>query len=170
MHVSVTGRELQVADALSRRPQSPANVDSTVDELIKAVEEHVEEFRDALPASKDGLLRIKEATRQGLDMQELIRVVNARWPNRVTQVVAAARRFWSHKIILTVVDGLVLRGHQIIISKLMRKKMLNLAHDGHLGIVKTKKRARQSAWGPKMNSQLEIISSFQLYNVCKICK
>ena len=157
--VYVPGRELQVADALSRRPQSPANVDSMVDELIKAVEEHVEGIRDALPASKDGLLRIKEATRQDLDMQELIRVVNAGWPNRVTQVVAAIRPFWSHKDLLTVVGGLLLRGHQIVIPKSMRKEMLKLAHDGHLGIVKTKKRARQSVWWPQMNNQLELIVS-----------
>ena len=82
--VYVPGRELQVAHALSRRLQSPANVDSMMDELIKAVEEHVEGIRDALPASKDGLLRIKEATHQDLDIQELSRVVNAGWPNRVT--------------------------------------------------------------------------------------
>ena len=150
---------MQVADALSRRPQSPAKVDSMVDELIKAVEEHVEGIRDALPASKDGLLRIKEATRQDLDMQELIRVVNAGWPNRVTQVVAAIRPFWIHKDLLTVVDGLLLRGHQIVIPKSMRGEILKLAHDGHLGIVKTKKRARQSVWWPQMNSQLELIVS-----------
>ena len=47
-------------------------------------------------------------------MQVLIRVVNAGWPNRFTQVVAAVCPFWSHKDILTVLDGLELRGHQIV--------------------------------------------------------
>ena len=36
------------------------------------------------------------------------------------------------------VDSLVLRGHQIVIAKSMKKAMLN---DGHLGIGKTKKPA-----------------------------
>ena len=72
--VCVPGRELQVAAALSRRPQSFSNVDSMVDKLIKkTVKEHVEGIRDALSASKDGLLRIKQATRQHLETQELIK-------------------------------------------------------------------------------------------------
>ena len=37
--------------------------------------------------------------------------------------------------------------------------MLKLAHDGHLGIKKTKKRARQSVWRPQMNCQLELTVS-----------
>ena len=66
---------------------------------------------------------------------------------------------WRHKDLLTVVEGLVLRGHQIVIPKSMRKEMLKLSHDGHLGIVKTKKQAQQSVWWPHMNSQLELTVS-----------
>ena len=41
-------------------------------------------------------------------MQELIRVVTAGWPNRVSQVAASVRPFWSHKDSLSVVDDSVL--------------------------------------------------------------
>ena len=151
--VYVPGRDLQGADALSRRLQSPVSVDGILDVFIKAVEKDVEEIRDALLVSRDGPLRIKEATRQDLHMQELIRVVNAGGPNRITQVVVAVCPFQRQKDLLTVINGLVLREHQLVILKCMRKNMLRLEHDGHLGMVKTKKRTRQSmCWRQKIPS------------------
>ena len=52
--VYVPGRDLQGANALSRRQQSPVSVDGIVDVFIKAVEEDVEEIRDALLVLRDG--------------------------------------------------------------------------------------------------------------------
>ena len=144
--IYVPGKDLQGADALSTRLKSSDSVDGIVDESIKAVEEDVEGNEDALPVSKDGLLKIKEATRQDLHMQELIRLVNARGPNWITQVVASVRPFRYHKDLLTANDRLLLRKHEIVILKFITKDMPRLEHDWHLGMVKTKKRTRQSVW------------------------
>ena len=57
------------------------------------------------------------------------------------------------KDILTEMDGLVLRGHQIVIPKSLRPEMIKFLHEGHLGIAKSKKRARDSIWWPQMNNQ-----------------
>ena len=86
--VYVPGRDLQGADALSRRLQSPVNIDGKVDEFLeRRLRNTMGEFEMHLQVSKDGLQRIKEATRQDLHMQELIRVVNAGGPNRIPLVV-----------------------------------------------------------------------------------
>ena len=42
-----------------------------------------------------------------------------------------------------------------MIPKSFRSHVINLAHERHLGIVKTKTRTREVVWWPEMNSQLE---------------
>ena len=52
--VYVPGRDLQGADAMSRRQQSPVSVDGILNVFIKAVEEDVEEIRNALLVLRGG--------------------------------------------------------------------------------------------------------------------
>jgi hypothetical protein len=52
-------------------------------------------------------------------------------------------------------DGLILRGGQMVIPQRLRDEMLERAHEGHLGIVKTKAPVREVIWWPGMNNQLE---------------
>ena len=39
---------------------------------------------------------------------------------------------------LTVVDGLVLRGNRIVVPNTLQNKIVNIAHESHIGITKTK--------------------------------
>lgn len=57
------------------------------------------------------------------------------------------------------VGQLVLRGTRIVVPHSLRKRILELAHEGHQGIVKTKERLRVKVWWPKMD-----------YDVEKLCK
>ena len=70
----------------------------------------------------------------------------------------------SYKVIkdeLTVYGGLVLRGDRIVIPHSLRKQVLQLAHEGHQGIVKTKNRLRSKVWWPKIDKDAE--------RLCKVC-
>ena len=66
------GKKLPVAYASFRHPLKVYVVGSMVDNLVKVVEGHVERMRDALPASNDGLVRVREATLNDPEMQELV--------------------------------------------------------------------------------------------------
>ena len=59
------------------------------------------------------------------------------------------------------IGKLVLRGDRIVIPQLLRRKVLELAHEGHQGIVKTKTRLRTKVWWPKMDADAE--------KLCKSC-
>lgn len=62
---------------------------------------------------------------------------------------------------LCVLGKLVLRGTRIVIPQSLRQKVLQLAHEGHQGIVKTKDRLRTKVWWPNMDKDAE--------KVCKTC-
>ena len=53
---------------------------------------------------------------------------------------------------LCLYGSLVLRGTRIVIPKSLRGKVLNQAHEGHQGFVKTKMRLRQKVWWPKIDA------------------
>jgi hypothetical protein len=55
-------------------------------------------------------------------------------------------------------------GTQIVIPRSMRSEMLQRAHEGHLGIVKTKARIREVIWWPGMGNQIE-----QMVSRCETC-
>ena len=56
---------------------------------------------------------------------------------------------------LTVVDGLVLRGDRAVVPNTLQNKIVNIAHEGHLGITKTKNLLRSRVWFPKMDKITE---------------
>ena len=57
---------------------------------------------------------------------------------------------------ITVIRRLVMRGMWIIVPSSLRERVLELAHEGHQGIVKTNDRLRRNVWWPNMNSVVEI--------------
>ena len=50
---------------------------------------------------------------------------------------------------------LLLRGSRLVIPQKLRPRVLELAHEGHQGIVKTKYRLRSKVWWPKMDADAE---------------
>lgn len=62
---------------------------------------------------------------------------------------------------LCTLGQLILRGSRICIPRSLRKSVVNLAHEGHQGIVKTKERLRTKVWWPCMDKDAE--------RLCKTC-
>ena len=54
------------------------------------------------------------------------------------------------------VDGdTILRGHRLIIPAALQTKAVDLAHEGHQGIVKTKALLREKIWFPGIDKMVE---------------
>ena len=66
---------------------------------------------------------------------------------------------------LAVVDGLVLRGDRIVVPNTLQNKIVKIAHEGHLGITKTKNLLRSRVWFPKMDKITE-----KVIRNCMACK
>ena len=55
---------------------------------------------------------------------------------------------------LTVIDGVVMKGNQLVIPKSLRADVIGLSHEGHQYIDKTLSLLRQSCWFPKMRKDV----------------
>lgn len=62
---------------------------------------------------------------------------------------------------LTVIGHVILRGCRIVIPQTLRQRVLQLAHEGHQGIVKCKERLRSKVWWPGIDKEME--------RVCRTC-
>ncbi len=62
-------------------------------------------------------------------------------------------------------DGLILRGTRLIIPNSLRQTTLNIAHEGHLGMTKSKGLLRSKIWFPGMDQMIE-----QMIQDCVPCK
>lgn len=55
----------------------------------------------------------------------------------------------------SVADGVILRDHRLVIPKVLHRKVIDIAHQSHQGIVKTKQLIREKVWFPGIDKQVE---------------
>ena len=56
---------------------------------------------------------------------------------------------------LTFIGQVILRGTRIVIPKVLRQRVVELAHEGHQRIVKMKERLRSKVWWPGVDKDAE---------------
>ena len=86
------------------------------------------------------------------------------WPANIREIPQVLHPYWTFHEELTIEDGLVLKGTQIIIAIKKHEVILRQIHDSHLGFTKCKLRAKQAVYWPGLNDQLE-----QLILNCQLC-
>ena len=78
----------------------------------------------------------------------------AGWPEDVKDIPKALRPYHNHRDVMTVEDGLILKGEALIIPPLEREKILQAIHEGHMGITKCQYHARQCVYWPGINEDI----------------
>ena len=157
----VPGKELTIADTLSRAPTGkPSPADYLLEQEVSA---YVSVVMQTLPATESRLQEIKELQAKDEVCQKVYHYCLTGWPakNKMDPVL---RPYHSVANELSVDNGLILRGNRVIIPPPLRKEMLSRIHTGHQGIVKCREKARQSVWWPLMSKELE-----ELVRSCTEC-
>ncbi|XP_028413774.1 uncharacterized protein K02A2.6-like [Dendronephthya gigantea] len=139
-----------IADALSRMNQkSPKDHSSEKEDVIRFV---------AIQATPVALTtkEIERASEIDAELQSVrYYIESGDWTKCKLSAYACVKNE------LCMIGRLVLRGNRIVIPQMLRRKVLEAAHEGHQGIVKTKSRLRTKVWWPKMDIDAE--------RVCKSC-
>ena len=158
----IKGEELVDADALSRSPvDQPLPADALAEQDILI---HINTIITQMPASDERIQQIKIETAKDKQLQLLIDTIHKGWPNSKHRCHDTTKPFWDSRLELTEIDGVILKGTRLVIPEVMKKEMLDRLHEGHQGMEKCKRRARQSCYWPSMNNQLE-----QIIRRCDLC-
>ena len=144
------------ADVLSRLPltNTTTNIGNTAEEYVHYV------VQNAAPKAMS-LSTIKVAINLHPDLQFLREcITNNNWPK-----VNSTRPYYGIRHELTIVDDIILRGSRILMPISLREQTLKLVHEGHQGIVKTKRLLREKVWWPGIDQAIE-----RLIRTCIACQ
>ena len=151
---------LNISDYLSRHPVQETSIRNH--DLSEAFVQFI--AHSAVPKAMS-IEQIKSATAQDSTFQELKEIIahnswqllnNAKRlpPHADLQELQAFSRVKQELCVSS--DGdLILRGNRIVIPKALRAKAVDLAHQHHVGIVKTKCLLRSKVWFPGIDKYVE---------------
>lgn len=106
-----------------------------------------------------------EATGSDPILSKVMFYISNGWPKNNELIDGSIKYFYKFQAELSVEDGLVFLNHRLVVPNKLRTYILNLLHEPHFGMVKTKQRARQIVFWPGMSSSIQnMISS------CYICQ
>ena len=143
------------ADGLSRLPAVGEEAAEDDDIVIAAVTAH------PIAVCEEELVT---ATGSDRVLQQLCDQVSRSWPGRGRDCQVDVKPFFRCREELSVCRGMAMRGERLIVPESLRSRVLNLAHEGHHGIVRCKQRLRQLYWWPGMDRDAEAAEK-----TCSIC-
>jgi hypothetical protein len=154
--VGKSGKEVPVADALSRAP-----INAHYSDLVELRNYNVcaVEHTSMSVFSEKKAEQLRKMTESDPVYQELSHVIVQGWPNERSQVQDTVKPFWDFKDELSVYDGIVFRGERVMIPKGMQREILDILHSSHQGIIKTKQMARDLLYWVGMHKQIEEVIS-----------
>ncbi|KAK3093011.1 hypothetical protein FSP39_010012 [Pinctada imbricata] len=151
------GKELYVADTLSRNAKRDENFDKDEDCFKVYVVEN-------LPVTTERMEKIQKETETDQEMRVLRETILAGWPNLRADCPSIIKDFWNFREELSISEGMILKGKRIVVPNSQRKEMLDALHYDHAGIEKCRSRARDVLFWPGINNDLA-----DYVEHCKIC-
>ena len=163
------GKTMTLADTLSRLPsttdKTAIDLDLRVDGLdISEDEINFCEF-DFISFTPKKLFHLRESTKSDPVLNGLMEIITLRWPDTIKMVPMDIRPYWSFRDELAIEDGIIFKGQEVIIPKCMRADVLSQLHQSHQGIEKTRLLARQCAYWPNINKDID-----ELVRSCTTCQ
>ena len=159
----IPGKDLTIADALSRAPTTEASGADT--QFCQDIELFVNTVMSTLPATECRLMEIRQKQEEDEACKQLKQYCESGWPSK-HKVPQLLKSYYSVSAELTVQQGLLMRNNRLVIPSSLRHDMLDRLHTGHQGITKCRRRAQQSVWWPGLSKQLEDLVT----NCAECCK
>ena len=150
----IPGKDIGLADALSRLPNPNNTDDVDVDVRVELVQ-----------FSTNMVKEIQEATGKEPTLNELKETIYNGWPDTQSEIATHLREFWAYREELSVYNGIIHKGERVFIPRPLRPKILANLHTGHLGITKTQLRAKKDVFWPNINKDIE-----RMCKDCDVCR
>ena len=85
----------------------------------------------------------------------LLEHITRGWSKKRNGLQEELECFWPFREEISVIDGDMYKGERTFIPAAIRKGILKKLHNSHLGVEKTKWRARFAVYWPEMNKEIE---------------
>ena len=160
---NVPGPKLIISDTLSRMPNTNSGVHVSIDEHVDeiTIDECEDISIDLLNFSPAKQAEIRHLTSTDPVMKTLSEIIHGGWPENIKDLSVDVRTYWSFRDELSMQNGIILKGNQVIIPDQLRHNILEQLHASHQGIDKTKKLARECVFWSGMPKSVE--------NICASC-
>jgi hypothetical protein len=159
------GRSNSAADATSRHPVSPCEVDvhtaNRADHLEYALAAAI--CRETEEISAISWSRIADAMRADDEMRALLRTVEDGFPDADRKLPHAAA-FWQYRNALHVLDGVIIYEDRAVIPPSLRQLVLKNLHAAHQGTSSMELRARAIVFWPGITSDIH-----RMRAECDVC-
>ena len=153
----VPGKKMVVPDTLSRATEK-SEFQSDRD-LVRDVQLYVNTVLKTLQFSDSRLEQVKYETSQDDELKVLMDTVISGWPENKEQCSPLLYPYWNIRAELSVANGIIFKGTKVVIPKGMRSRMLKKVHEGHMGAVKSKSRAREVIYWPGMSGDIDNLTA-----------
>ncbi|XP_045534999.1 uncharacterized protein LOC123721191 [Papilio machaon] len=145
------GKYMYIADTLSRAPLG----EILSDNISNEVEEQTCFLLENVRFSSEKTKLVKEFTAKDEECQLLISYIGNGWPDNKYEVDERVRAQWSYRELFEYVDGIIFKDNLVYIPRGLRKEMIDRVHDGHMGIDRCKRHAREVMFWPGMSRDVE---------------
>lgn len=148
------GKDLVVADTLSRCPLSHESQEDDLKDVHEDIEAHVDFVQSSWPATDARLAEIRQETSHDRVLSAAIHYTASGWPTYQSDVEPELHELFAVRNELSVSNGLLIRTNRIVIPTSLRASILDAIHSGHLGIQKCRERANSSVWWPGLSKEI----------------
>lgn len=148
----VAGSSIGNADGLSR---NPVNDENDVEDICGF------SVVDDLPVT---CVEIRKESEKDPVLSKVIRSLSHGWHPSYKKNVDL-REYFLIREELSVLDGILLRDHKVVVPSCLRQSVLKLLHEGHPGVTRMKMHARAVVWWPGVTNEIE-----QMVNTCHNCQ
>ena len=146
------GTKMHLSDALSRLTSHNNNSKA---EPIKGLDVTVHDVQIFTEISPLSLAKIKHVTENDPDLKTLRQYIQDGFPANRSDCAELVQAYFGFREELAIVNGLIVKGHRVVIPSQLHNEALKLTHSPHLGIVKTKDRASTSFFWPSISQDIE---------------
>lgn len=143
----VPGKDIHFADMLSRNSLKVTESDPQMLEMVHSVSSY-------LPMSDERRKQFRLETNRDKTLVEISKYYYNGWPEE-NKIIKDCLPFYKLKNEIYLESGLVFLGNKIIVPESLKQYVLRLIHEGHCGISKCTKKARQLFYWPRLNEDIQ---------------
>ena len=141
------GKEMVLADTLSRAHPKQADISYADLESV--------DHKDFLPVSRQRWIQICNESKNDAVLSQLRNMISNGWPEQRRQVPEALRVYFDFRDELILQGDLVFKGQRLVVPLSLRKELISVAHNAHVGMEGCLRRMRESLFWPRMSAEVK---------------